>query len=90
MNTMDLNRLLKGKQPINIAIDREARAIYFKVEDDEVSKTVRLNDSVSVDYGEHDEVVGIEIIRVNKIGLILKKALKDITTVLPKQTLATA
>ena len=90
MNHLDINKLLKGKTPINVAIDKEARAIYFKISDENVSKTVRLNDSVSIDYGKEDEVVGVEIIRVNKIGIILKKALKDISSVIPNKILAAA
>lgn len=87
---MNINKLLGGKTPINIAIDKVARAIYFKVTDHDVVKSVRLNDSLTVDYGKHDEVVGVEIIRVNKIELVLKKALKDIATSIPAKSLQPA
>ena len=90
MTHLDINKLLKGKAPINVAIDKVARAIYFKIIDESVSKTVRINDSVSVDYGKDHEIVGIEIIRVNKIEVILKKALKDISSVIPNKILAAA
>ena len=90
MNHLDISKLLKGKTPINVAIDKEARAIYFKISDDDVTKTIRLNDSVSIDHGKDDEIVGVEIIRVNKIEVILKKALKDISSVIPNKILATA
>ena len=89
MNHLDINKLLKGKAPINVAIDKEARAIYFKVSDEDVARTVRTNESVSIDYGKDDEIVGVEIIRVNKIEVILKKALKDISSVIPSNILAT-
>ena len=90
MNHLDIDKLLKGKKPINVAIDKEARAIYFKVSDDDVTRTVRTNDSVSIDYGRDDEIVGVEIIRVNKIEVILKKALKDISSTIPSNIAATA
>jgi len=90
VNHLDINKLLKGKKPINVAIDQEARAIYFKVSDEDVARTVRTNDSVSIDYGKDDEIVGVEIIRINKIGVILKKALKDISSGIPSNILATA
>ena len=90
MSHLDINKLLKGKKPINVAIDKEARAIYFKVSDEDAARTVRLNESVSIDYDNDDEIVGVEIIRVNKIEVILKKALKDISSVIPSNILATA
>ena len=90
MNHLDINKLLKGKSPINVAIDKVARAIYFKILDRDVSRTLRMNDSVSIDYGQDDEIVGVEIIRVNKIEVILKKAMKDISSVIPNKILTTA
>jgi uncharacterized protein YuzE len=90
MNHLDINKLLKGKQPINVAIDKEARAIYFKVSDEDAARTVRMNESVSIDFDKSDEIVGVEIIRLKKIEVILKKALKDISTIIPNNILATA
>ena len=90
MNHLDIHKLLKGKKPINVAIDKEARAIYFKVSDEGVLKTIRVNESVSIDYGKGDEIVGVEIIRVNKIEVILKKALKDISSTISNKILAAA
>ena len=90
MNHLDINKLLKGKAPINVAIDKEARAIYFKISDEDVFKTVRVNESVAVDYDKEDDIVGVEIIRVNKIEVILKKALKDISAIIPNKILAAA
>ena len=49
-----------------------------------------MNDSVSMDYDKDDEIVGVEIIRLNKIGVILKKALKDISSTIPNNIVATA
>ncbi len=63
------NKLLKGKSPINVAIDKQARAIYFKVSEHEVDRTERINPSLSVDYDKHDAVVGVEIIRLNKVTI---------------------
>ncbi len=36
MNQSNINKLLGGRAPINIAIDKIARAIYFKVSEDDV------------------------------------------------------
>ncbi len=90
MNPSNINKLLGGRTPINIAIDRIARAIYFKVSEDDVVRSVRLNDSLTVDYGKNDELIGIEIIRVNKIEVLLKKALRDISASIPRKTLQPA
>ncbi len=90
MTYVSINKLLGGKTPINVAIDKTARAVYFKVSDEEVVKTVQLNASLAVDYGKDDSVVGVEIIRVNKIEVLLKKALKDIYSSIPRKALATA
>ena len=90
MNQANINELLHGRTPISVSIDREARAIYFKLSDDEVLKTVRLNSSLSIDYGEDEEVIGVEIIRVTNVGVLLKKAFKDISSAIPRKVLATA
>ncbi len=90
MSHVDINKLLHGKKPINIAIDKDARAVYFKVSDHNVSKTVRSNNSVSIDYDDHNDMVGVEIIRVQRIGQIFKMALKDITSAIPSKILTPA
>ena len=90
MNQVSINELLHGKTPISVSIDREARAIYFKLSDNEVSKTQRLNSSLSVDYDEDGEVVGVEIIRINNVSMLLKKAFQDISSGIPAKALATA
>ena len=81
MNQSELNELLKDKSPINVSIDKEAKAIYFKYSDKEILKTVRINSSLTVDMGENHEVIGLEIIRVKKINLLMKKALHDISSI---------
>ncbi len=90
MKHASINELLNGKTPINVSIDKEARAIYFKVSDAEVSRTERINSSLSVDYDDSGEVVGVEIIRITNIGVLLKKAFKDISSGIPSRALATA
>ena len=89
MRHLNINKLLKGKKPLSIAIDKQAQAIYFKVSDHDVCRTVRPNDSLAIDYDKNDEPVGVELIRVSKIELILKKAFKDISTAIPSNVLAT-
>ena len=90
MNHTNINKLLHGKIPINVSIDKEAHSIYFKLSDDDVLKTVRLNSSLSVDYGKNDEVIGVEIIRIKKIKVLMKKAFKDISSSIPSNLLVTA
>ena len=89
MNVVSLNDLLQGKTPISVSIDREARAIYFKLSDNEVARTERLNNSLSVDYDEDSEVIGVEIIRVTNVGVMLKKTFQDISSAIPPKALAT-
>lgn len=60
---------LKCQKSISVSIDRKAKAAYFKVLNDRIFRTVRLTDSLSLDYGKGDKVVGVEIIRLD-----LKKA----------------
>jgi len=88
MTHYSLNKMLTGKEVKNISIDKVARAIYFKVEDHDVCRTVRINPNFAIDYDKYDEVVGLELIRVKRIELIVKKALKDITTILPNDAVA--
>ncbi len=90
MNHVNLDELLKGKVPINVSIDTEANAIYFKVSDDEVLRTVRMNSSLTVDYGKDKEVVGIEIIRVKKINCLMKQTFHAISSALPNRILSVA
>ena len=88
MKNIDINKLLGGKTPTNITVDMDAEAVYFKVSDEEVTRTERPNNSLSIDYGRHNEVIGIEIIRVKKIERILSLAYKDISSNIPKEALA--
>ena len=90
MKQINIDNLLEGKKPINVSIDREARAIYFKVSDHEVSKTIRPNSSLSVDYDENNDVVGVEIIRITNITNIFNKAYHDISSGIPPKALAPA
>lgn len=90
MRHIDINKLLHGKKPINIAIDKDAKAVYFKMSDHSVSKTIRPNNSLAIDYDDHNDVVGVEIIRVQRIGQIFKMALKDITSAIPSKILTPA
>ena len=90
MKHFDINKLLNGKIPINISVDSEARAIYFKVSDDEVLRTDRPNEFLSIDYGKNDEVIGVEVVRLNKIQSAIKIAYKDLSSAIPSRALASA
>lgn len=88
MRRTDIQKIIKGKAPKNISLDKEARAIYFSFSSLPVSRTERFNNSVSIDYDKDHQIVGIEIIRVVKMGLIIKKAMRDISAILPKSLFA--
>ena len=88
MKEKSINDLLQGKTPINVSIDREARAIYFKVSDHPVFRTERFNSSVSIDYDKNNEVIGIEIIRIRNILSIFNKTFQDISSEIPPTALA--
>ena len=90
MSKISINDLLENKIPVSVSIDKEARAIYFKVSDKDVTKTERINSSVSVDYDENGEVVGVELIRINNISVLMKKTFKDISSAIPRKSLVEA
>jgi len=47
---------------MKINYDRVADAIYLHVSNGKIKKTVEINDSITVDVGEKDKVIGIEIL----------------------------
>ena len=84
---ININKLLGGKSIQGISIDKEARAIYFTVSDKEASRTQRVNEVLSIDYDKNDKLVGIEIIRISRMGVMIEKAMKDIRQALPQSAL---
>jgi uncharacterized protein YuzE len=53
---------------INFEYDEEADAIYIKIRDGDFAKNRKLSNSIILDLDEHEDVLGIEIINVSKLG----------------------
>ncbi len=52
-----------------ISIDHEAGAIYIQVTDQEIEKTLEIDDNVFVDVDAGGKLVGIELIRVARVEI---------------------
>lgn len=73
---------MKGNKPISFSLDTLAKAVYITFSNNQIAKTVRKNSSFSFDYDKDEKLVGIEIIRLQKASLALKKVLKDTEDIL--------
>ena len=82
-----LNELLKDKTPVNVSIDKEAKAVYFKFSDGKILKTVRINGSLTVDLGHDQEVIGVEVIRIKQINRVMKKPFMTFLPLFPQTCL---
>ncbi|MFH1996586.1 MAG: DUF2283 domain-containing protein [Candidatus Omnitrophota bacterium] len=65
------------------SFDTMAKAIYIGFSNNPVEKTVRKNSSLFFDYDKNGKLVGIEIIRIKKSNITIKKILKDAERNLP-------
>ncbi|MEN3036867.1 DUF2283 domain-containing protein [Methanothrix sp.] len=61
---------------MKISYDPEHDVMYLKLLDGVVAETVEIEPNILIDYGEHKEVLGIEIINVS--GLIKANPLEEI------------
>jgi uncharacterized protein YuzE len=72
-----LLRLEMKSKPISVSVDTLARAVYITISNNPVSKTVRKNESFLIDYDKEGKVVGLEIVRVEKMEATVKKVIKE-------------
>ena len=77
---------MKGNKPISFSLDTLARAVYIAFSNNPITKTVRKNSSFSLDYDKNENLVGIEIIRLQKASVALKKVLKDTENILSPES----
>lgn len=76
--------ILHSKTPLSFSLDTLAKAIYITFSTNPVKKTVRKNSSLSIDYDKDGNMVGIEVIRIQKIKATIQKILKDTENSLPE------
>ncbi|MFH1856547.1 MAG: DUF2283 domain-containing protein [Candidatus Omnitrophota bacterium] len=74
---------IKTKKLVSFSFDALAKAIYIGFSNEAVEKTVRKTPSFFIDYDKKGEVVGIEIIRVQKVQTAIKKIVADAENNLP-------
>jgi len=53
---------------ISFQFDKEADAIYIEIQPGKFSKNRKLSNSVILDLDEDDNILGLEIINVSKLG----------------------
>ena len=68
---------IETKKPVSFSLDTLAKAVYIGFSNDPVVKTLRKGNSLSYDYDKSGQLVGIEIIRIQKVNATIKKILQD-------------
>ncbi len=68
---------IKTRKPVSFSLDTLAKAVYIGFSNDPVVKTLRKGSSLSYDYDKSGQLVGIEIIRIQKVNTTIKKILQD-------------
>ena len=51
---------------MKLHVDKQADALYFRLDDSPVVESQEVAPGVMLDYGESNEVVGIEMLRLSK------------------------
>ncbi len=68
---------------MEISYDPKYDVMYIKFSDAKIADTVEVNEGIIIDYSEHGEIVGIEII--NASVRIKPKPLSEITIKIEEQ-----
>jgi uncharacterized protein YuzE len=66
---------------MKLKIDREADALYFSLDDSPVMESDEVSPGIIIDYNEHNEVVGIEILHLSKRSPRLKPTALEFETI---------
>jgi len=76
---------LKIKNPEGISIDNLAKSIYVTLTNNKITKTVRKNNNMIIDYDRNGGVVGVEIICLKsaEIRMAVEKSFSDIKGIIP-------
>ncbi len=66
---------------MRLKVDRESDALYLRLDESKIVDSEEVTPGVVLDFNEHDEVVGVEILRLSKrvsMGDILKVSLETV------------
>jgi len=51
---------------MKLKVDKDADALYLTIDDSTIAESEEVSPGVIVDYNDHDEVVGVEILHLSK------------------------
>lgn len=57
---------------MKLHVDKEADALYLRLDDSKIVESEEVSPGIVLDYNEHNEVVGIEMLHLSKRTLALK------------------
>ena len=67
-----------------VSYDPVADALYIRARDDKVVDSLEIDDRVVVDFNEHGEVVGVEILNFSKSNVDLGRVVREgLETIIP-------
>ena len=67
-----------------VSYDPVADALYVRARDDKIADSLEINESIIVDFNEHGEVVGVEILNFSKSNVDLDRIVKEgLETLIP-------
>lgn len=66
---------------MKLHVDKEADALYLRLDDSKIVESDEVSSGIILDYNEHNEVVGIEILHLSKRTAELKTTALEFETV---------
>ena len=66
---------------MKLHVDKEADALYLRLDDSKIVESDEVSSGIILDYNEHNEVVGIEILHLSKRTEKLKTSALEFETV---------
>ncbi len=66
---------------MKLNIDREADALYLRLDDSPIVESEEVSPGIVLDYNEADEVVGVEMLNLSKRSSNLNLSLLEFETV---------
>ena len=69
---------------MEISYDKVANALYLQFSNEKVKDSEEINDGIILDYGEKDNIIGIEILNYTERNLNLNEIIKmDADEIIP-------
>lgn len=69
---------------MQISYDKVADALYLRFSQEEIKETEEFNDGIIIDYGENDDIIGIEILNFTERKVDLNKIIQlNIDEIIP-------